>query len=158
MATPRKKVASRPKKKAAPTPPAITETSPPGRYVEAVGRRKTSVARIRLYDGAPFAFTINGRPVEAYFREPHLITLAESPMKALALTPVFAVKVNVSGGGVAGQAEAVRHGLSRALVKWEASHRPRLKKLGFLRRDPRMKERKKYGLKGARRAPQWQKR
>lgn len=157
MATPRKKLASRPKKKAAPTP-AVKATSPSVRYVEAVGRRKTSVARIRLYDGAPFAFTINGRSVETYFREPHLSTLAESPIKALALTPVFEVKAKVSGGGSAGQAEAVRHGLSRALVKLEASHRPRLKKLGFLRRDPRMTERKKYGLKGARRAPQWQKR
>lgn len=158
MATLRKKAGSQSKRKPAATPAKKAPPPPSGRYVESVGRRKTSVARIRLYDGMPFAFSINNHPIETYFREPHLLTVVQSPIKALSLTPAFEIKAKVLGGGIVGQAEAVRHGLSRALVKWEASHRPRLKKLGFLRRDPRRKERKKYGLKGARRAPQWQKR
>lgn len=101
---------------------------------------------------------INGRDVSAYFFDAHARAVAEAPLRALNIQPAFFIEVKVAGGGNTGQAEAVRHGLSRALAIWNADDRPRLKKAGFLRRDPRMKERKKYGLKGARRAPQWQKR
>lgn len=128
------------------------------RYLEAVGRRKTAVARVRLTEGRAHAFTINGRALDVYFPDAYLRGVAEAPLRVLAAVPALSVEVRVSGGGITGQAEAVRHGISRALSLWNADHRPRLKKAGFLRRDPRMKERKKYGLKGARRAPQWQKR
>ncbi len=147
----RKPVAAKPKLDAdAPQPAA--------HYVEAVGRRKTAVARVRLYEDRGTGFTVNGRTLQVYFPDPYLRGVAESPFRALAAASAFAVEVKVSGGGIAGQAEAVRHGISRALALWNVDHRPRLKKAGFLRRDPRMKERKKYGLKKARRAPQWQKR
>lgn len=131
---------------------------PAARYFEAVGRRKTAVARVRLYEGRASAFMVNGRTLDVYFPDAYLRGVAEAPLNVLAAAPALSVDVKVSGGGITGQAEAVRHGISRALTLWNADHRPRLKKAGFLRRDPRMKERKKYGLKGARRAPQWQKR
>lgn len=157
-----KKSSSRPARKPAaakPKPkPDVEAPQPVAHYFEAVGRRKTAVARVRLYEGRGTGYMVNGRTFEVYFPDPHLRGVAESPFRALAVAPAFTVEVRVSGGGIAGQAEAVRHGISRALALWNADHRPRLKKAGFLRRDPRMKERKKYGLKGARRAPQWQKR
>lgn len=157
-----KKPSSRPTRKPAaakPKPkPEVEAPQAATHYFEAVGRRKTAVARVRLTEGRAPVFTINGRALDAYFPDAHLRGVAEAPLHMLAVAPAFGVEVKVLGGGIAGQAEAVRHGVSRALTLWNADHRPRLKKAGFLRRDPRMKERKKYGLKGARRAPQWQKR
>lgn len=151
----RKPTAAKPKPRPKPDVEAPQAARP---YFEAVGRRKTAVARVRLYEGRGTGWTVNGRTLQLYFPDPHLRGVAEAPFRALAIASAFTVEAKVSGGGIAGQAEAVRHGISRALALWNADHRPRLKKAGFLRRDPRMKERKKYGLKGARRAPQWQKR
>ena len=121
------------------------------------GRRKSSVARVRLYEGTG-NFTINKRSIDDYFG---LETLKLIARQALALTQTvekFDIEVNVCGGGVTGQAGAIRHGTARALLEYNAELRPELKKAGFLTRDPRMKERKKYGLKAARRAPQFSKR
>lgn len=152
-----KKPSARPARKPKPKTQEVAP-QPAARYLEAVGRRKTAVARVRLIEGQAHAFTINGRALDVYFPDAYLRAIAEAPLRALAIAPTFGIGVKISGGGITGQAEAVRHGISRALTLWNADHRPRLKKAGFLRRDPRMKERKKYGLKGARRAPQWQKR
>lgn len=127
------------------------------RYFEGIGRRKTAVARVRIRKGRG-KFSINDKELNSYFSiERHIIT-AQSPLTKLKLQNSFDVSVKVKGGGVSAQAEAVRHGLSRALVLYKQDLKPQLKKLGFLRRDPRMVERKKYGLKKARRAPQWSKR
>ncbi len=121
------------------------------------GRRKSSVARVYLVPGTG-KITINKRDIEEYFG---LETLKVISRQALVLTETlnkFDVKVNVHGGGTTGQAGAIRHGISRALLQADGDFRPALKKAGFLTRDPRMKERKKYGLKAARRAPQFSKR
>ena len=121
------------------------------------GRRKTAVARVRLVPGSG-RFVVNGRPVEEYFPLRSLQTLIEQPLRVTNNLGKFDVLAKVEGGGINGQAGAVRHGLSRALLKVDQVLRPSLKKEGLLTRDPRMKERKKYGLKGARRAPQFSKR
>ena len=122
----------------------------------AVGRRKSAVARVRLVPGDG-KIMINKRDIDNYFG---LETLKMTVRQPLVLTNVtgFDVMVNVTGGGLTGQAGAIRHGISRALCKLNPELRPELKKAGFLTRDPRMKERKKYGLKAARRAPQFSKR
>ncbi len=133
------------------------EKAAPERYVEAVGRRKTSVARIRLY-AKKSGITINGIDYKEYFKIPKHQEAALSPFEAIKPAEKFGVHVKVRGGGLTGQAEAVRHGISRALVKANPDYRKRLRAVGFLTRDSRMVERKKYGLKKARRAPQWQKR
>ncbi|HHU02582.1 MAG: 30S ribosomal protein S9 [Christensenellales bacterium] len=124
--------------------------------IHAVGRRKEAVARVRLVPGEG-NIIINKRDIDDYFP---LETLKMTVRQPLNLTKVtgYDVLVNVVGGGVTGQSGAIRHGLSRALIKLNPELRPALKKAGFLTRDPRMKERKKYGLKGARRAPQFSKR
>lgn len=121
------------------------------------GRRKKSVARVRLYAGDG-KITINGRDIEEYFGLDTLKTVARQPLVLTDTVSKFDVVVNVSGGGVTGQAGAIRHGISRALCEFDETLRHDLKAAGFLTRDPRMKERKKYGLKGARRAPQFSKR
>ncbi|CDZ75145.1 30S ribosomal protein S9 [Peptoniphilus sp. ING2-D1G] len=121
------------------------------------GRRKTSVAQVRLLPGNG-KFTINGRDLDEYFDYETLITVAKSPLVLTETMDQFDVIVKVIGGGYTGQAGAIRHGLARALLKADPEHRPILKKAGFLTRDPRMKERKKYGLKKARKAPQFSKR
>ena len=121
------------------------------------GRRKSSVAQVRLVPGNG-SFTVNGRDLENYFNYETLITVAKSPLELTETTGNFDVIVKVRGGGFTGQAGAVRHGIARALLEVDAELRPVLKKAGFLTRDPRMKERKKYGLKKARRAPQFSKR
>ena len=124
---------------------------------QAVGRRKSSIARVRLVPGEG-KIIINRRDIDNYFG---LETLKMTVRKPLNLTETlgrFDVLVNVCGGGTSGQAGAIRHGISRALCKADADLRPALKKAGYLTRDPRMKERKKYGLKAARRAPQFSKR
>ena len=121
------------------------------------GRRKSSVARVRVYPGTG-KITINDRDINDYFGLETLKLIVRQPLALTGTTEKFDIVVRVAGGGVTGQAGAIRHGLSRALLQFDESLRPTLKKAGFLTRDPRMKERKKYGLKGARRAPQFSKR
>ena len=130
------------------------ETKP---YFYGTGRRKHSVARVRVYTGTG-KITINDRDIDNYFGLETLKLLVNSPLVLTENEGKFDVVVNVVGGGCAGQAGAIRHGLSRALLQFNPELRPALKKAGFLTRDPRMKERKKYGLKAARRAPQFSKR
>ena len=133
------------------------------KYIEAVGRRKTSTARVRITASAKTNFIVNGKDVKHYFQteeERHLVLnplikgVAEGEIKNIK----WNVEVKVSGGGIHSQAEAVRHGLARALVKSNAELRGGLKTLGYLKRDPRAKERRKFGLKKARKAPKWSKR
>jgi small subunit ribosomal protein S9 len=121
------------------------------------GRRKKSVARVRLVPGEG-KITINKRDIETYFGLDTLRFIVNQPLVLTGTKEKFDVIVNVHGGGFTGQAGAIRHGISRALLKADENSRPELKKAGFLTRDPRMKERKKYGLKKARRAPQFSKR
>ena len=121
------------------------------------GRRKNAVARVRLVPGTG-KVTINGRDGEEYFGREALFNYAMTPFKVTDTAGHFDVKARIDGGGVSGQAGALRHGISRALLEMDPEFRPALKAAGFLTRDPRMKERKKYGLKAARRAPQFSKR
>ena len=121
------------------------------------GRRKSSVARVYLLPGKG-KITINKRDIDDYFGMETLKLIVRQPLELTGMEAKFDIKVNVFGGGFTGQAGAIRHGISRALLEADADFRPALKKAGFLTRDPRMKERKKYGLKGARRAPQFSKR
>ena len=121
------------------------------------GRRKKSIARVYLVPGTG-NITINKRSIDEYFGLETLKVTVRQPLAATETLDKFDVLVNVHGGGTTGQAGAIRHGISRALLHADAEFRPVLKKAGFLTRDPRMKERKKYGLKGARRAPQFSKR
>lgn len=126
-------------------------------YFYGTGRRKSSVARVRVYAGSG-NITINGRNLDDYFGLETLKLIVKQPLILTENADKFDVVCTVAGGGVTGQAGAIRHGLSRALLQVNAELRPILKKAGFLTRDPRMKERKKYGLKAARRAPQFSKR
>ncbi len=128
------------------------------RFFEAVGRRKTSIARVRLFTQGDKAFQINGKPFDAYFSTFEMRQIVQSPLEKMNCLDRFRIQVLVKGGGLHSQAEAVRHGISRALVLFNADFKKRLKKAGFLTRDSRMRERKKFGLKRARRAPQWAKR
>ena len=121
------------------------------------GRRKSSVARVYLVPGTG-KITINKRDIDEYFGLATLKVIVRQPLVATETSDKFDVLVNVKGGGYTGQAGAIRHGISRALLTVDGDYRPVLKKAGFLTRDPRMKERKKYGLKAARRAPQFSKR
>lgn len=125
-------------------------------YTEAVGRRKTATARVRLVSAKSVSIMVNDKAAHDYFSLPLMVDTALSPLKAIGAT--YAVTARVKGGGLKAQADAVRHGVARALVEIEASYRKDLKHRGFLKRDPRAKERKKFGLKAARRAPQWSKR
>ena len=126
-------------------------------YFYGTGRRKSSVARVRLYNGTG-KVTINDRDIDDYFGLETLKLIVRQPLDLTSTDGKFDIVCNVTGGGVTGQAGAIRHGISRALLLADESFRPVLKKAGLLTRDPRMKERKKYGLKGARRAPQFSKR
>ena len=126
-------------------------------YFYGTGRRKSSVARVRLYPGTG-AITINGRDVDDYFGLETLKLIVNQPFGVTETMGKFDVVANVNGGGISGQAGAIRHGIARALLLADDSFRGALKAAGLLTRDPRMKERKKYGLKGARRAPQFSKR
>jgi len=134
------------------------------RYVEAVGRRKTSTARVRIAPASKPNFTVNGKDAKDYFKTEECRRLIGDPIvKGLGTltqnkSSKWNIEAKVSGGGFHSQAEAVRHGLSRALVEFNLEFRPKLKTLGFLKRDPRAKERRKFGLKKARKAPQWSKR
>ena len=129
-----------------------------GKYLETVGKRKTSVARVRLWTKGDAEFLVNGKAIDKYFPALQLQKTALASLEAMKYTDKFKIHVLVRGGGIYSQAEAIRHGLARALVLFNADFRKKLKKAGFLRRDSRMRERKKFGLKRARRAPQWGKR
>ena len=126
-------------------------------YFYGTGRRKSSVARVRIYNGTG-KITINDRDIDDYFGLDTLKLIVRQPLGITDTTEKFDIVCRVAGGGVSGQAGAVRHGIARALLQYDENLRPALKKAGLLTRDPRMKERKKYGLKGARRAPQFSKR
>ena len=128
-----------------------------GHYFYANGKRKTSVARVRLYENGKGEIIVNDQPIKDYFFG-ELITSVKAPLKMANALKLFDVTAMVEGGGVSSQADAVRHGISKALLEYDPELRKELKKAGFLTRDARIKERKKYGLKRARRAPQWAKR
>ena len=128
------------------------------KYFYGTGRRKSSVARVRVYENGTGMITINGREMDNYFGLETLKLIVRQPLVTTETLGKVDVVVTVAGGGVSGQAGAIRHGISRALLGLNAEFRPALKAAGFLTRDPRMKERKKYGLKAARRAPQFSKR
>ena len=125
-------------------------------YTEAVGRRKTATARVRIQAAKSASMMVNGKTAEEYFPLALMVKTAYAPLQHLGLS--YAVSAHVRGGGHKAQSEAVRHGLSRAIAEIEADRRKDLKVRGYLKRDPRAKERKKFGLKAARRAPQWSKR
>ena len=128
------------------------------RYYEAQGRRKTSVARIRIWTKGGKEFLVNKKTLEKYFPMLFLQKTVLSPLEKMKCLDKFKISVIVKGGGISSQAEAIRHGISRALILFNPDFRKRLKKAGFLSRDSRMRERKKFGLKRARRAKQWKKR
>jgi len=128
------------------------------RYIESVGRRKTSVARVRITESTKSSFVVNNKNVKDYFPTEELQVIANDAVSKAKIPAKFTVSALVKGGGIHAQAEALRHGITRALVSYDEELRSKLKKLGFLKRDPRMKERKKFGLKKARKAAQWSKR
>ena len=132
--------------------------TPKKAYFYGTGRRKSSIARVRLIPGGTGVITINNRTLDNYFGMETLKYIVKQPIEIVGVAGKFDVEVKVQGGGFTGQAGAIRHGLARALVQADAEFRPALKAAGFLTRDSRMKERKKYGLKAARRAPQFSKR
>ncbi len=125
--------------------------------MEATGRRKTAIARVRIVAGKG-TVTVNGKDLKHYFSLPRLVAAAVAPLVQLNLAKNYDVSVKVSGGGINAQAEAIRHGLSQAIVMADVAWKPRLRAMGYMTRDSRMVERKKYGLRKARRAPQWAKR
>ncbi len=127
------------------------------KYVEAVGRRKTATARVRITPASKNSFKINDRDLASYFPTAELRKIVEEALNKIKNIN-FNVSVHIKGGGVHSQAEAVRHGIARALVKYDENSKTKLKTAGFLKRDPRAKERRKFGLKKARKAPQWSKR
>ena len=128
------------------------------KYFYGTGRRKSSVARVRVFENGTGAITINGRDIDDYFGLETLKLIVRQPLVTTDMLGKVDLVVTVTGGGVSGQAGAIRHGVSRALVVLNPEFRAALKAAGFMTRDPRMKERKKYGLKAARRAPQFSKR
>ncbi|MDD5068255.1 MAG: 30S ribosomal protein S9 [Candidatus Pacebacteria bacterium] len=129
-----------------------------GRYIECVGRRKTAIARVRMTPSTKGSFTVNNKDLESYFGTNELRMSVMNPLTEAKLASKFKITAMVKGGGITGQAEALRHGVARALVEHDAELRKHMKKLGFLKRDPRAKERRKFGLKKARKSPQWSKR
>jgi small subunit ribosomal protein S9 len=128
-----------------------------GRYCEAIGRRKTAIARVRIFIQGERVFSVNDKTLNQYF-PPDLQLIAQEALARMNFSDNFSVSVRVRGGGLHAQAEAIRHGISRALILTNQDLKKKLKKAGFLTRDPRMRERKKFGLKRARKAPQWSKR
>jgi small subunit ribosomal protein S9 len=126
------------------------------KYIEAVGRRKTSVARVRITPASKTTFVINEKELHIYFPIKEMQVIAHEPFKDVA--EKFTVSAHIKGGGAHSQSEALRHGVARALTEFNGEFRKDLKKAGYLKRDPRAKERRKFGLKKARKAPQWSKR
>lgn len=137
---------------------ATTSHKPAGKYFEAVGRRKTAVARVRLFPAKEAKYEVNGKPLESYFPVREMQITAVESMKNAAAAEKFHVTARLSGGGISAQSEALRLGIARALLVYDVELRGRLKKAGFLKRDARAKERRKFGLKKARKSPQWAKR
>jgi small subunit ribosomal protein S9 len=136
----------------------MSETTKDNKYIETVGRRKTSIARARLTPAAKASFVINDKSVEDYFTVAEQRAIIMAAISESKLDQKFAVTIMVKGGGVNSQAEAIRHAIARALITFDQTLRKDLKKAGYLKRDPRAKERRKFGLKKARKAPQWSKR
>jgi len=138
---------------------ATTEKTPKSkeRYTEAVGRRKTAIARVRLTSASKNTFKINERDLASYFPTEELRKIVEEAINKVKAGS-FSISAHIKGGGIHSQAEALRHGIARVLVKYDEALRAKLKSAGFLKRDPRAKERRKFGLKKARKAPQWSKR
>jgi small subunit ribosomal protein S9 len=136
----------------------MAEINLSSQYYYGVGRRKTATAQVRLYKGDGKKVIVNKQDGEHYFNPSYLLDKVLAPLKAVGMDTDFDVSAMVQGGGVAAQADAIRHGVARALVAFDANLKTTLKKTGFLTRDSRMKERKKFGLRGARRAPQFSKR
>lgn len=136
----------------------VGNKTPAKEFYRAIGRRKEATARVRMTEIGKGSIMINGRAFEKYFPLAIMRDEITAPLKLVGQFDNHDYSIKVEGGGTQGQAGAVRHGFARVLLQWNAEFRPPLKKAGFLRRDPRAKERKKFGLKGARRAPQWAKR
>lgn len=161
---PKSKTKTKPKAKKIVKKKPVKKSTKAKKYYEAVGRRKTAVARVRLFTSNPSQsavegnLTINEKSYKDFFSTLELQQIVEAPLRRLKSLNRFKITAKVGGGGLKGQAEAIRHGLARTLVLFDPNFRKKLKKVGYLTRDPRKKERKKYGLKKARRAPQWQKR
>ena len=129
------------------------------RYIETVGRRKTAIARVRITPAAKMSYSINGKTVEEYFPTKELQIIANEAFATSKLSTIkFTITAVIKGGGINGQAEAFRHGVSRAIIAYDKELRGTMKKAGLLKRDPRAKERRKFGLKKARKSPQWSKR
>ncbi len=137
---------------------ATKEKKSSAKFYQGVGRRKTSTSIVRLYEKKKGGFSVNGLDLDNYFSEFSLRKTASDPLEKLGLSDKFLVSVKVFGGGKKSQSEAVRHGIARALMNFDENLRKQLKTAGYLTRDPRMRERKKPGLRRARRAPQWRKR
>ncbi|MBU1045846.1 30S ribosomal protein S9 [Patescibacteria group bacterium] len=156
---PVKKRAPKKESKTAVLAPPAKKKAAGEKYIPAVGRRKTAIARVRLFLAKDKAeILVNSKDFKGYFPSPGLQRTVLSALEMMNCLDKFNISIKVRGGGKNAQAEAVRHGLSRALIKFNPDFRKRLKKAGFLTRDPRMRERKKFGLKRARRGPQWSKR
>jgi small subunit ribosomal protein S9 len=136
----------------------MAEKTSKEKYIEAIGRRKTSIARVRMTPSTKESFLINDKTIEEYFTTPQLKNTVVEALKKSEIAQKFKITVKTFGGGIKGQAESIRLGISRALVEFDETLRKGLKKNGFLKRDPRIKERKKFGLRKARKAPQWSKR
>lgn len=129
-----------------------------GKYIKAIGRRKTSVAQIRMYEKGEGEIIVNDQPAVDYFKKEENLNIVLQPLKLVSKAKDFNFSIIVKGGGTLGQLDAVRHGIARALVKYDPEFKTILKTSGYITRDPRQKERKKPGLKKARKAPQWSKR
>lgn len=136
----------------------MNATKHTGKYFEAVGRRKTAVARVRLHPAKDSSFDINGKDIAAYFPTKEMQATANEAIKSAKPAEKFHITVKVKGGGIVAQSEALRHGIARALMVYDIQLRGGLKKAGFIARDARAKERRKFGLKKARKSPQWAKR
>jgi small subunit ribosomal protein S9 len=130
-----------------------------GRYIETIGRRKTSTARVRITPAGKTSYELNGKTLEVYFPTRELQLTAKAALTTAKLTEThFTITAVLTGGGVSSQADALRHGIARGLIEYDKELRGKLKKAGLLKRDPRAKERRKFGLKKARKSPQWSKR
>lgn len=136
----------------------MTPTKTTHKYFEAVGRRKTAVARVRIFPGSKAGYEVNKKDLATYFPVKEMQATVMEPISNSKVSEKFHVVVKVVGGGISAQSEATRHGIARALLEYDLELRGKLKKLGFLKRDPRAKERRKFGLKKARKSPQWSKR
>ena len=140
------------------TPEIKKNTADSGRYVEAVGRRKTAIARVRLFETVKTSFLVNDQNLATYFPTEQLQVTVKEPFTKVKLSAKLKVLAHIHGGGISAQAEALRHGISRAIILYDQTLRKEIKHFGFLKRDPRAMERRKFGLKKARKSPQWSKR